>query len=120
MDTDQAWCENCNIELELVKPGKHQHPDPDCEPQCLKCNEFLIDGKHSDPAVAWPCSMLNIQKTSRGQTQDGLTFVCNEHGKKGFYSLSWALPEYTGIQLTCGCFWRVNEDGSLTNTYRRK
>jgi len=31
MDNDQAWCANCNVELELVRPGKHQHPDPDCE-----------------------------------------------------------------------------------------
>jgi len=59
MDTDQAWCANCNIELELVRPGKHQHPDPDCEPKCHKCNEILIDGKHSDPAIAWPCSSNN-------------------------------------------------------------
>jgi len=52
--------------------------------------------------------------TSRGQTQDGLTFTCNTHGTQGFECMSWALPEYTGIQLACRCFWRANSDGSLT------
>lgn len=59
--------------------------------------------------------MATEQLTSRGQTQDGLTFHCMLHGAQGFHSLSWASLEYTGIQLACGCFWRANEDGSLTH-----
>jgi hypothetical protein len=55
--------------------------------------------------------------TSRRQTQDGLTFTCKTHGIQGFHSMSWALAENTGIQLACGCFWRVNKDGSLAHRF---
>ncbi len=31
-EPDRAWCGICGVELEPVRPGKHQHPDVECEP----------------------------------------------------------------------------------------
>lgn len=44
MDIDRAWCGDCGIELEPVRPGKHQHPDPYCAgPDPSKMKFILMD-----------------------------------------------------------------------------
>ena len=48
-------------------------------------------------------------RTSRGQPQEGIAFLCLEHGVQPFHSFRHTTLHPHGIDLECGCFFRVDQ-----------
>jgi hypothetical protein len=59
-------------------------------------------------------------RTSQGLPQEGIVFVCKEHGVQPFRALmhplrsSLQVIQDAGIQLDCGCCFKVAGDGAVS------
>lgn len=54
-------------------------------------------------------------RTFRGKPQEGIAFVCLEHGIQPFVELWWEHPDdlNSGVALGCGCEFEVLPDGAI-------
>ena len=49
---DPAYCLDCGVELEPVRPGKHQHPEPDCrQPEDDVTDPEQLQERRLDPVL---------------------------------------------------------------------